>query len=83
VENAGFYTQKADQDKLASINIILAVGSSQRYLTGNIWRDVLNQYWLTNPKKRDNLFAGVSAFLTEMVKPKRGVSDNRLPSIKE
>jgi len=48
-----------------------------------IRREVLNQYWLTIPKKRDNVFAGVPAFLTEMVKPKRGVFDSRLQSIKE
>jgi len=52
-------------------------------LTENIRREVLNQYWLIIPKKRDNLFAGVPTFLTEMVKPKRGIFDNRLPSIKE
>jgi len=34
------------------------------------------------PKKRDNLFAGVTIFLTEREEPKRGVFDARLLSIK-
>jgi len=79
VESVGFYTQETDQDDLTFFSGW--IGS--RKLAENIWREMLiNKQYLIVPKKRDNLFAGVTTFLPERDEPKRGVFDTRLLSIK-
>jgi len=49
---------------------------------GIIGGKCLNKQYFVFPKKRDNLFAGATTFLTEKGRIKEGVFDTQLLSIK-
>jgi len=82
VESVGFYTQEMDQGNLTFGSALFGGRIGSRILTENIWRKMLKQTIFDISQERDNLFASVTTFLTEGDKPKRGIFDTQLLSIK-